>query len=180
MKERFLENAKKEYTPEKRMQGLAIEGILFLGILPFILIFLCPRLDRLWGIPSFSSGWLTVLPGVVLIAGGALLAWWTIYVQFTIGRGTPVPVMATQKLIIQPPYSYCRNPMVLGTILAYLGVAVLVGSLSGLGLVILGTALLLTYVRLLEEKEMLLRFGEAYEAYRKSTPFILPRLWGRK
>ena len=36
-------------------------------------------------------------------------------------------------------------------------------------------ALLLYYIRVAEEKEMTLRFGESYEAYKRQTPFIIPR-----
>jgi protein-S-isoprenylcysteine O-methyltransferase Ste14 len=88
--------------------------------------------------------------------------------------------MATQKLITQKPYSYCRNPMALGSILMYLGVAISIGSISGVVLVLIWTVLLLTYIKLLEEKEMELRFGDAYREYRRRTPFIIPRFWQRK
>jgi len=85
--------------------------------------------------------------------------------------------MATQQLIIQKPYSYCRNPMALGAIVAYLGIAILIGSISAAVFVVSFAVLLLIYIKLLEEKEMELRFGEAYQEYRKITPFIIPRLW---
>ncbi len=111
---------------------------------------------------------------------GFLFACWAIYVQFTIGRRTPAPVMATQELIIQKPYNYCRNPMALGTIVLYLGTAVLIGSISAVALVIIGAILLLLYIKFLEEKEMELRFGKAYQEYRQQTPFVIPRLWQRK
>ena len=87
-----------------------------------------------------------------MILAGWLLGLWTNYVQFTLGRGTPVPVMATQKLLICPPYSFCRNPMALGAIVAYLGVSVVAGS-PGAGLLwLLGAVALLTYIRLIEER----------------------------
>jgi len=38
----------------------------------------------------------------------------------TRGRGTPLPVMPTQELLTEGPFRYSRNPMTLGTILAYL------------------------------------------------------------
>jgi protein-S-isoprenylcysteine O-methyltransferase Ste14 len=37
---------------------------------------------------------------------------------------------------------------------------------------------LLTYIKLAEEKEMIARFGEEYLAYRRRVPFIIPRLRG--
>jgi protein-S-isoprenylcysteine O-methyltransferase Ste14 len=105
---------------------------------------------------------------------GWLLALWTIYVQFTLGRGTPVPVMATQELLVEPPYAYSRNPMALGAILAYLGASVAAGSAGAALLVGAAAGALLTYIRLFEEREMVARFGEAYLAYRRRTPFLLP------
>ncbi len=85
--------------------------------------------------------------------------------------------MATQTLIVQRPYSYCRNPMALGTILLYLGVAVTIGSISAVGLVLIGAAALLAYIKAVEEKEMVLRFGNSYLEYKKQTPFLIPRFW---
>ena len=84
--------------------------------------------------------------------------------------------MATQQLIIQKPYDYCRNPMALGAIVLYIGVAILIGSISAVVLVLAFAALLLVYIKLLEQKEMELPFGEAYREYRRRTPFIIPRL----
>ncbi len=176
MKERFLKQAGREYSPEKRALALMIAGIFFLGLLPGALVYLALLLDDQFELPYLALGLINIILGCGFIVMGIRLAWWTIYVQFTIGRGTPVPVMATQQLIIQKPYNYCRNPMALGAIVAYLGVAILIGSISAIVLVLIGAALLLTYIKLLEEKEMELRFGAAYQAYRKQTPFIIPRL----
>jgi protein-S-isoprenylcysteine O-methyltransferase Ste14 len=44
----------------------------------------------------------------------------------------------------------------------------------------LGAVALLAYIRLVEEKEMAARFGEAYPAYRRRVPFIIPRLHGSR
>lgn len=70
--------------------------------------------------------------------------------------------------------------MALGTILAGLGVAILIGSISAVVLVLTLAVLLLIYSKFLEEKEMELRFGEAYREYRKQIPFIIPRFRTRK
>lgn len=180
MKEKFLEQAEREYSPGKRLAALMIEGIFFLGILPIALVYFSTRLDHQFELPHLALGIFNAIPGCGFIVTGILLAWWAIYIQFTTGRGTPVPLMATQQLIIQKPYNYCRNPMALGAILVYLGIAILTGSISAVFLVFTGTVLLLGYIKLFEEKEMELRFGEAYQKYRKETPFIIPRLWQRK
>lgn len=179
MKEKFLKQARHEYSPGKRIMALMIEGVFFLGILPGALVYFSARLDHRFELPSLSFGVINIVLGCGLVVAGILFAWWAIYVQFTRGRGTPVPIMATQQLIIQKPYNYCRNPMASGAIVAYLGVAILTGSISAMVLVLTLAVLLLVYIKLLEEKEMELRFGEAYREYRKQTPFIIPHLWRR-
>lgn len=180
MKEKFLKQAEHEYGPGKRTILLIFAGIVFLGILPGALVYFSPRLDHRFELPGMAFGAINIILGCGFIIAGLLFGWWSNYVQFTIGRGTPVPIMATQQLITQKPYSYCRNPMALGSIVMYLGVAILIGSISAVGFVLLWSVLLLTYIKLLEEKEMELRFGEAYREYRKQTPFILPRFRQRK
>jgi protein-S-isoprenylcysteine O-methyltransferase Ste14 len=175
MKEKILEQTKHEYSPGKRIMALMVEGIFFLGVLPGALVHFPPLLDHRFELPTLAFGIAQIALGCVLVAAGILLAWWTIYVQFTIGKGTPVPIMATQQLITRKPYSYCRNPMALGAIILYSGVAILAGSISAMVIVLIFAALLLVYIRLLEEKEMESRFGEAYGEYRKQTPFIIPR-----
>lgn len=175
MKEKFLKQVQREYSPGKRLLALVLEGILFLGILPGAIVYFSQLLDYQFELPSLAYGAVNAIMGCVFIIAGILFAWWSIYVQFTIGRGTPAPIMATQKLIVQKPYSYCRNPMALGSIVLYLGVATLLGSISAVILVLIWTSLLLLYIKFLEEKEMEMRFGEAYQEYRKQTPFIIPR-----
>ena len=176
MKEKLLKQTQHEYSPRERIIALMIEGLFFLGILPGALVYFSPRLDRQLALPSFAFGTINQVIGGGVIAAGILFAWWAIYVQFTIGRGTPAPIMATQKLIIQRPYNYCRNPMALGTIVAGLGLAIFIGSISAVVVVLTLALLLLGYIKFLEEREMELRFGNAYREYRKQTPFIIPRL----
>jgi protein-S-isoprenylcysteine O-methyltransferase Ste14 len=55
-------------------------------------------------------------------------------------------------------------------------VSVIAGSPGAALLVLLGAAALLTYIKVVEEREMVARFGEEYLAYRRSVPFIIPRL----
>ena len=180
MKEKFQKQTQHEISPGKRLGALLIEGVFFLGILPIALVYFSSLFDNQFNFPRLDYGAINLFIGSFLVVAGILFAWWAIYVQFTIGRGTPVPIMATQVLIIQRPYNYCRNPMALGTIALYLGIATLIGSISAVAIVLILSFLLLVYIRFLEEKEMEMRFGEAYREYRKQTPFIIPCLWKRK
>jgi len=40
---------------------------------------------------------------------------------------------------------------------------------------VLFTALIIAYVKLVEEKELEARFGEKYIRYKKKTPFLIPK-----
>jgi protein-S-isoprenylcysteine O-methyltransferase Ste14 len=66
--------------------------------------------------------------------------------------------------------------MTIGTIAAYLGVAVYAVTIAGIGIVLCFGMLLVLYLKLLEEKELAERFGDAYLAYKREVPFIIPRL----
>lgn len=179
MKDKFLKQTEREYSPGRRLALLVVAGSFFLILLPILLVLFSAWLDGRLSLPSFAwTPWTTLL-GWALIISGFLFAMWAVVVQFTLGRGTPVPVMATQELIVRPPYNYCRNPMALGTIVMYLGVAVAIGSVSAIVLTLLGAALLLSYIKIAEEEEMTLRFGDSYQAYRQQTPFIIPH-FGRR
>src|SRR5512136_2739722 len=174
MKDKLLKLTQHEYSPTQRLNLLFFAGILFLVLIPAALISASSPLDRALHLPKLVYEPVNGLLGLLFILPGLLFGLWSNYVQFTIGRGTPVPLMATQKLIVQPPYTCCRNPMALGAIVMYLGVAVVFGSMGAAALVLLGATVLLTYIKCVEEKEMELRFGQEYLEYRQRTPFLIP------
>jgi len=115
-------------------------------------------------------------PIVAMALIGWLFAIWSIVDQLTRGRGTPLPVMATQTLLITGPFAYCRNPMSFGTIVLYYGLAIWTGSWSAIVLVTSFAAVLIAYLKYIEEKELEARFGQSYMEYKKTTPFIIPSM----
>jgi protein-S-isoprenylcysteine O-methyltransferase Ste14 len=120
-------------------------------------------------------GWPNQVVGPILLFGGIALVVWSVNIQFTLGKGTPAPRVATQRLVTQGPYAYTRNPMTLGALLIYLGIGVWIGS----GVVIILTVIvfsgLLVYIYHHETGELTGRFGEEYLDYMRRTPFLLPR-----
>jgi len=172
---RFQKWAQREYSARQRLTAMFFEGILFVLIFPYLLIKGGIALDRSLGLPRLFFGLPSQIIGGLLVATGGFFALWSIYAQFTRGRGTPVPVMATQELIADGPFAYCRNPMSLGTYAVCLGVAVWIGSLSAAGIVLLFALLLTGYLLFIEEKELAARFGQAYLDYKRRTPFLIPR-----
>jgi protein-S-isoprenylcysteine O-methyltransferase Ste14 len=64
--------------------------------------------------------------------------------------------------------------MTLGTIIAFAGVAILIESIPALLFVGILSILLVCYLKLIEEKEFQIRFGEEYSKYKNKTSFIIP------
>jgi len=176
---KYLDWAKREYSLRERLVALVFAGIFFVLVLPYLLVRWSGSLDQALGLPRFTAGVLNPIVGIVLILGGGFLGLWSGQTQVTIGSGTPLPMMPTQRLIVKPPFTYCRNPMTLGTIVGYLGIGIWLGSFSTIAIVVLFGALLLLYVKFIEEKELEARFGPDYLAYKKKTPFLLPRVTKR-
>jgi protein-S-isoprenylcysteine O-methyltransferase Ste14 len=165
--------AKKEHTPRARLAAMALESVFFVIIIPVLIA--SSASAPLASLLSPGRLIRTLIGSVISILGLGL-ALWTVREQFTKGRGTPVPVMATQKLLRDGPYSLCRNPMVLGTVVFYFGIASSVGGIVPLVIVAGILTFLIAWIKFVEEKEMAARFGDEYRDYKMSAPFIIPRL----
>jgi len=134
-------------------------------------------LDKIAGLPPLplSLALRVVLGGAMLVAGVA-------FMQLSMGalrhqgRGAPA-FKITQVVAVRGVYALVRNPMALGFYLGCLGGAVLAGSTYMLLYTALGVipAHLLN-LKLFEEFELSLRYGESYDRYRDTTPFLIPRL----
>lgn len=173
---RFSHWAEKERSARVHVITLLLLAPLFLLALPWLVAGGGRRADGRLGLPRLYFGAVNYILGGLLGAAGMGIAQWAIYQQVTRGRGTPLPVLPTQELLTQGPFRYCRNPMTLGTILAYLGVAIAAGTISGAGLVVFLSALLILYLKRVEERELAERFGEPYLRYKQEVPFLIPRL----
>lgn len=164
----------KESSEGKRLFALLMGVLIFPVGIPVILVLLLPMVDKKIGIGSFYTGYGNTVIGAIAILVGGSLALWTIFAQIKFASGTPFPMLPTQKLLIFGPFKYCRNPMTLGTIISCCGLAILVGSYTALLVVVFFSLMLLIYLKLIEEKELEMRFGQDYLEYKKNTPFILP------
>jgi protein-S-isoprenylcysteine O-methyltransferase Ste14 len=119
---------------------------------------------------------------ISILLGMSILGW-SVLTLWKAGRGTPAPLAPTEKIVTSGPYRYCRNPIQLGGSFYFLGVVTLFGSLlTGIIAFVLTLLGASAYHKLVEEKELLLRFGDDYRDYMESTPFIIPGLkcWRKK
>ncbi|MBU2551691.1 MAG: isoprenylcysteine carboxylmethyltransferase family protein [Proteobacteria bacterium] len=177
----LLQYARQDRTPAYRLFSILAGTAVFLALLPGLLLAIAIWLTGS-AIPAGPGTARNTLALFFIVSGLILLAW-SVITQWMIGSGTPAPMAPTQRLIVKGPYRHCRNPIQLGAIIYYFGLGTLLADLkAGLVMFLLALALGSLYHKYVEEKELLLRFGDEYRAYRDRTPFLLPRFWrsGRK
>jgi protein-S-isoprenylcysteine O-methyltransferase Ste14 len=170
----------RRYGEGQRLTALLVGQVIFWIGFPLFIAVGSYYLDSWLHLPRFIYGLANPIGALLLIVPGGLFAEWAVYVQFSLGRGTPLPVVATRRLIIERPYTYCRNPMALGTTMVYLGAAIWVGSLSAIALASIYPSVIVIYTKLFEERELEKRFGSEYLEYKERTPFVIPRLRRRR
>ena len=151
-------------------------ALFFLVLLPLLMSLASQELDARLGLPPWPPRPAGLVSGSALAILGLFLAGWSAWAQLRLGGGTPLPVAPTQRLVTEGPYALCRNPMTLGELLYLTGLGLL---LSSPGFLLLTWLILLpaivAYLKLVEERELEMRFGRAYLAYKEEVPFLIPR-----
>lgn len=128
-------------------------------------------------LPRF--GWAIVLPalGWVLIVVGVLLGLRTVQI-FGFDNLTMLYVYFPEEsqIVNHHIYTILRHPAYAALQIIAFGLALLNGSWAALTCALLFSLGLWAWVRLVEEKELIQRFGAAYAEYRKRVPEFYPRL----
>lgn len=112
----------------------------------------------------------------IILLCGVILFIWSNFLFIKMGRGTLAPWDPPHRLVIEGPYGHVRNPMIIGVMLILLAEPMFFLSAGMLIWCFLFAATNMVYFPLVEEKMLLRRFGERYEAYRKNVPAWFPRL----
>jgi protein-S-isoprenylcysteine O-methyltransferase Ste14 len=173
----FIHWTRREYSLPVRLLVTLCAGVLVAFLVPLALIKSLPRLDVLLGFPSLYFGIINLIVGGICVLIGGFYAFWSIGDQLFDAKGSPVPVVATQKLLVTGPFKQCRNPMSFGAFMGYFGISIMVGSISAFLCAGIISVLLISYIKKFEEWELEERFGEEYRAYKISTPFLFPRIF---
>lgn len=167
--------SKRKRTTTYKLLSLSGGVVFFLVVLPAI--FICIGLLIEKQVPVRWNQTVNMTVSAVTIPVGLVVLAWTAITQWTMGMGTPAPNAPPQKLVVVGPYRHCRNPIELGAVFYYLGIGTFFVSLTtGIVCCLLGLTVGSLYHKLVEEKELELRFGEEYLAYKKRTPFLIPRI----
>jgi len=113
---------------------------------------------------------------IVIIAAGLVPAFESVWRFIAVGRGTLIPVVPTEQLVVSGLYRYVRNPMYVGVLMAVVGEAILFESRN---MVVYFFALWLLFylvVSFYEEPTLARQYGEQYADYRQHVRRWLPRL----
>jgi protein-S-isoprenylcysteine O-methyltransferase Ste14 len=123
---------------------------------------------RLWYLP-----WNTVWPTVGLIAVGFAFAWWARIWLGALWSGQ-VTMKADHRVVDTGPYRIVRHPIYTGILLAVYATAALKGTVLGVAGAVLITLGIWMKARL-EEGFLRNELGaDAYDAYRRRVPMLLP------
>ncbi len=118
--------------------------------------------------------WLAAVPSVLGFAVALRCVWdfgWT-------GRGTPVPLIPPQRLVVTGFYRYVRNPMYVGFAFGWIGLWIVFGHanprvIAAVAAVALGVHLFVVFY---EEPTLRGKFDGAYEEYCRNVRRWWPRL----
>ena len=152
-------------------------------VLPFNVIITIPIiLILLESKTVFSFDSLSVLhalaffPAVIFIIIGFILLVHTVRLFINVGEGTLAPWDPTEKLVVEGPYKYVRNPMISGAVLILIGEALVFWSVYILVWLVLFVLINTVYFIFVEEPGLVKRFGNDYKTYKNNVPRWIPRL----
>ena len=158
---------------KREIVGYAVGFTLFVVVVPVIM----------WlasGAVHFS--FVRVIACAILALTGLGLSVWSIAYMKLVGKGNPLDAFnhqmasRTSVLMTEGPYAICRNPMLLGVLLYYVGVVILLGSAGALA-VFVAYALIMVVQVSREEQRLEQDFGDDYRAYKKTTKRLIPFVW---
>ena len=148
--------------------SLALRVILFTLVAPFVVAIVVPGILLDGARPVAAQGLLVSLVGAAIYG-------WTAWSFAHTGRGTPAPLDPPKTVVAVGLYRWVRNPMYLGVLLIIAGQAIAYGSLTLVVYAIVMWLVVHSFVVLYEEPDLLRRFGDSYESYRRAVPRWIPR-----
>jgi len=152
--------------------GYIIGFVIFVVAIPIIMYKLAP-VDFISGPQMFALGFLAPI--------GLALSIWSIVYMRKVGQGNPLDAFGhevgprTQNLMTDGPYGLCRNPMLLGIYIYYLGVFIALPSWQTAA-IFLAFVLIMHFQVKSEEKRLEADFGTAYLVYKDNVPALIPKL----
>lgn len=123
----------------------------------------------------------TLILAILALLGIGLSIWSIVYMRL-VGRGNPMDAFnhevapRTSRLMTRGPYAICRNPMLLGVFIYYLGLLIYCWTWKAAAVFALYVIIMMVQVNR-EEQRLEQDFGDAYREYKMRTKKIIPFLW---
>jgi protein-S-isoprenylcysteine O-methyltransferase Ste14 len=152
--------------------------LFFAGLgMPFLISIFYPgitNLDGLLGLKPLPWKFVFLVVGIIIGLPGLYFLGMSNKSLRALGSGANA-FRLTKKVVEGDIYKYTRNPMSLGYYLSTLGLSFITGSALLTLYVILGLIPAhLFFLKFFEERELELRLGKEYRAYKQKTPFLFP------
>lgn len=151
----------------------------FIGLALFVI--LIPLI--MWRVSGdIKIGTVQIILCILLSVIGIGLSIWSIIYMKNVGKGNPMDAFnhevapRTSNLMTDGPYKLCRNPMLLGVFIYYIGLLICLRSVKAGVVFVLFFAIMMVQVSS-EEKRLEQDFGEEYREYKKRTKKLIPFIW---
>lgn len=151
----------------RHLKAIVVCPGVFAVLLPVVFLVVAQLVAAAW--PPAGIAALHPLPAwwpvgaVLVVLGGALFVWTNRL--FHRANGTLHPTDGPTTLVTGGPYAWTRNPMIIGVFLILGGAAVLLGSWTLLGYLVLFSIAKTIYIAKYEEHVLRAQHGQAYEDY---------------
>lgn len=153
------------------------EWIKTILILPFNALVVIPSLILYFSDYKFHPPVLwQIIVGLILFFIGFSIAIWTMVLFAKIGKGTAAFWSPPKNLVISGPYCYVRNPMIVGAILVLIAETLILSSKGIFLWLIVFYVCYSIFFLLIEEKDLINRFGDYYILYKNNVPSWFPKL----
>lgn len=140
----------------------------------FVLVYI-PWWMTHFQVPKKVPGWQELIAGAMIAAG--LIPLFASMLRFiTEGRGTLVPAVPTEHLVVSGLYRYVRNPMYVGVLTTLAGETVLFARRQMMNYLIVVWIMIYLFVIFYEEPTLAHRHPDDYPRYKSNVPRWLPRL----
>lgn len=114
--------------------------------------------------------------GLVVMFASSLILLLVILNLLLKGLGAPFAISFTRMVATEWFYAWTRNPMILAGLVLLLGLGIwLQSGLFLLWLLILVIPAVMVFIKVYEERELEIRFGQTYLDYKTRTPAFIPR-----
>jgi protein-S-isoprenylcysteine O-methyltransferase Ste14 len=154
-----------------------VGSLAFLLLVPGTVAGVVPWWISRWQLrPAFLGLSASRVAGAVLVVAG-VAALLESFARFALrGRGTPAPLLPTQRLVVSGLYRHVRNPMYVAVVSVILGQGLVLADARVIGYAAAIWTVFHLFVLGYEEPALRRSFGAEYERYRASVPRWVPRV----